>query len=234
LKSAGVLKSDQINDGVIYEAENETNPTVVENEMKFNIDWEGGQKTGFFVDQRDNRELVKKLAKDKHVLNTFCYTGGFSIAAYKGGAKSVTSVDSSKLAIEQCRENLQLNACPIDNCVVEDTFQFLKSDDTAYDLVILDPPAYAKNMKAKHNAVQGYKRLNAEAMRKIASGGILLTFSCSGVITRGLFENTIIAAAISVGRSARILYHLSQPADHPVNVYHQEGEYLKGLVLEID
>lgn len=231
-KSESVLKSGDHKDGFIHGEAKDNG--VLENGLKFKVEWESGQKTGFFIDQRENRNLVRTLACDKKVLNTFCYTGGFSVAAYAGGAQYVTSIDSSESAIELCRKNLQLNGYSEENCIAEDTLQHIKSMNETYDMIILDPPAYAKNIKAKHNAVQGYKRLNAEAIKRIAPGGLLFTFSCSGVITRSLFENTIVAAAISVGRSARILHHLSQPADHPINIYHQEGEYLKGLVLQID
>lgn len=231
-KSESVLKSGNHKDGFIHGTPQGNE--VAENGLKFMVEWEKGQKTGFFIDQRENRDLVRTLANGKKVLNTFCYTGGFSVAAYAGGALSVASIDSSESAIELCRSNLILNGFSDANCVAEDTLQYIKSMEEQFDMIILDPPAYAKNIKAKHNAVQGYKRLNAEAIKKIAPGGLLFTFSCSGVITRGLFENTIVAAAISVGRNARILYHLSQPSDHPINIYHQEGEYLKGLVLQID
>lgn len=205
----------------------------LENDCNYHLDWVDGQKTGFFIDQRENRKLLGELAKNKVVLNTFCYSGGFSVAALKNGATAVHSVDSSKKAIELTNKNIVLNKLKNHTSFVADTLDFLKEMTTEYDIIVLDPPAYAKNQKAKHNAVQGYKRLNETAIRKIKSGGILFTFSCSQAVSSKLFYDTIMAAAISSGRNARVLYHLSQPADHPVNIYHPEGEYLKGLVLEI-
>lgn len=205
----------------------------LENDCNYHLDWVDGQKTGFFIDQRENRKLLGELAKNKVVLNTFCYSGGFSVAALKNGATAVHSVDSSKKAIELTNKNIVLNKLKNHTSFVADTLDFLKEMTTEYDIIVLDPPAYAKNQKAKHNAVQGYKRLNETAIRKIKSGGILFTFSCSQAVSSKLFYDTIMAAAISSGRNARVLYHLSQPADHPVNIYHPEGEYLKGLVIEI-
>ena len=208
---------------------------VKENSNKFCVDWEGGQKTGFFIDQRDNRELLIKYVKGKSVLNTFCYTGGFSVYALNAGAKLVHSVDSSKRAMEMTDINVTLSGkSNVHESYTADVFNFFKGADNKYDVIILDPPAFAKSRNVTHNAVQGYKRINAEAIRKIKKGGILFTFSCSQVIQRSLFVNTVIAAAIEAGRKARIIHHLSQPADHPVNIFHPEGEYLKGLVLYID
>jgi 23S rRNA (cytosine1962-C5)-methyltransferase len=211
------------------------NREVAENGNKFLIDWETGQKTGFFVDQRDNRALLAKYSKGKSVCNTFCYTGGFSVYAGNAGATLVHSVDSSKKAIALTDKNMELNRLSgIHASFAMDTFDFLKDKDNAYDVIILDPPAFAKSMSAKHHAVMGYKRLNAEAISKIRPGGILFTFSCSQVVDRRLFSDTIMSAAIVAGRNVRVLHHLTQPADHPVNIFHPEGEYLKGLVLYIE
>lgn len=201
---------------------------------EFNLDWINGQKTGFFLDQRENRKLIADFSKKKKVLNTFCYSGGFSISALKAGAKEVHSVDSSQKAIDLTNANIELNKLKNHTAFTSDTLSFLKDNTIDYDVIILDPPAYAKNHKAKHNAVQGYKRLNALALKQIKKGGILFTFSCSQAVDRKLFYNTITAAAIEVGRNIKVLYHLSQPADHPVNIYHPEGEYLKGLVLYVE
>jgi 23S rRNA (cytosine1962-C5)-methyltransferase len=214
---------------------------VQENDNKFLIDWETGQKTGFFLDQRDNRALLAQYAKGKKVLNSFCYSGGFSIYALKAGAKLVHSVDVSKKAIELVNQNVALNFGVTDKheAFAEDVMNFLKKseqtdDATLYDLIILDPPAYAKNIAKRHNAVQGYKRLNVEGIKKLAKGGILFTFSCSQVVDRDLFYNTIVSAALEVGRQVRVLHHLTQGADHPVNLFHPEGSYLKGLVLYVE
>lgn len=212
-----------------------TSGQVIENNNKFKIDWEGGQKTGFFVDQRDSRKLLADYVKNKTVLNTFCYTGGFSVYALNGGAKMVHSVDSSKKAMELTDLNVSSNEKSSNHeSFTADVFSFLKDIDDKYDVIILDPPAFAKSRHVTHNAVQGYKRINMEAMKKIKKGGILFTFSCSQVISRPLFTNTVIAAAIEAGRTAKIIHHLSQPADHPINIFHPEGEYLKGLVLYIE
>jgi len=207
---------------------------VLENGHKFLIDWEHGQKTGFFVDQRDNRALLAKYSKGKRVLNTFCYTGGFSVYAGKAGATEVHSVDSSKKAIDLTDKNMALNGLTNHASFAVDTFDYLKDKDGIYDVIILDPPAFAKHVNARHNAVMGYKRLNAEAISKIRAGGILFTFSCSQVVSRGLFHDTIMSAAIVAKRNVRVLHHLTQPTDHPVNIYHPEGEYLKGLVLYVE
>jgi 23S rRNA (cytosine1962-C5)-methyltransferase len=206
----------------------------LEYDNQFNLDWINGQKTGFFLDQRENRELLGSYSKNKKVLNTFCYSGGFSVYALKAGAKEVHSVDSSKNAIELCDKNIAINKYENHQSFTSDTLDYLKENSIDYDVIILDPPAYAKNQKAKHNAIQGYKRLNLMALKQIKPGGILFTFSCSQVINRKLFYDTIVAAAIEAGRNIRVLNHLSQPADHPINIYHPEGEYLKGLVLYVE
>lgn len=208
---------------------------VVENGNRFLVDWEEGQKTGFFIDQRDNRALLAQYAKDKTVLNMFCYTGGFSFSAMRGGAKLVHSVDSSVKAIELTNKNVELNF-PGDSrheAFVADCFDFLQDIKDKYDLIVLDPPAFAKHRGALSQALQGYKRLNANAFRQIKPGGILFTFSCSQVVTRNNFREAVFSAAAIAGREVRILHQLSQPADHPINIYHPEGEYLKGLVLYV-
>lgn len=210
---------------------------VTENGLKFHGDWLKGQKTGFFVDQRDNRALLEKYSKGRSVLNMFCYTGGFSFYAMRGGAKLVHSVDSSAKAIMMAEENVKINF-PDDNrhkAFAEDAFKYLHDrNNEKYDLIILDPPAFAKHRGAIRNALQGYKRLNAAAFEKIAKGGILFTFSCSQAITKDAFRLAVFSAAAQSGRNVRILHQLTQPADHPVNIYHPEGEYLKGLVLYIE
>jgi 23S rRNA (cytosine1962-C5)-methyltransferase len=209
---------------------------LLENGIKFSIDIENGQKTGFFIDQRDNRELLGKYAKGRKVLNTFCYTGGFSLYALQNDAAMVTSVDSSKRAMVGLELNLELNKFINKNHIsrTADVMDFIKKEEFEFDLVVLDPPAFAKNIKNKHNALQAYKRLNESAIRQIASGGILFTFSCSQVVDSASFEGAVRSAAIEVGRSVRILHRLRQPADHPVSIYHPEGEYLKGLVLWVE
>lgn len=208
--------------------------TVKENDVQFYIDWINGQKTGFFIDQRENRQLVAKYSAGKSVLNTFSYTGGFSMYAGLNGATLVHSVDSSAKAVEFCNQNAALNNISNHEGFAEDTFDFLKSRAQDYDVIILDPPAFAKSRDVKHNAVIGYKRLNEMALRKIKKGGILFTFSCSQVIDKYLFYNTITAAAIESKRNIRLLHYLSQPADHPVIPTFPEGEYLKGLVFYVD
>ena len=210
--------------------------TAIENGLKFHVDWLKGQKTGFFVDQRDNRSLLEKYAKDKSVLNMFCYTGGFSFYAMRGGAKLVHSVDSSAKAIDLTNQNVELNF-PGDKrheAFCEDAFKFLDSAPDTYDLIILDPPAFAKHRAALRNALKGYTRLNVKAFEKIKHGGILFTFSCSQVVTKDNFRNAVFTAAAITGRKVRILHQLHQPADHPINIYHPEGEYLKGLVLYVE
>ncbi|MCI6200808.1 MAG: class I SAM-dependent rRNA methyltransferase [Paraprevotella sp.] len=209
---------------------------AVENGLKFHVDWLRGQKTGFFVDQRENRCLLESYSKDKTVLNMFCYTGGFSFYAMRGGAKTVHSVDSSAKAIELTNANVELNF-PDDNrheAFCEDAFKFLDAADNKYDLIILDPPAFAKHRAALHNALKGYTRLNVKAFQRIRKGGILFTFSCSQVVTKDNFRNAVFTAAAQAGRNVRILHQLHQPVDHPINIYHPEGEYLKGLVLYVE
>lgn len=207
---------------------------VKENNHIFKIDFINGQKTGFFIDQRDNRKLLGKYCKNKAVLNTFSYTGGFSVYASKSGANTVDSVDVSQGAINLCEENIRINDVYNHQCFVEDTFEFLKDKKNSYDVIILDPPAFAKSRDSKHNAVTAYKRLNATAIKLIKKNGIIFTFSCSGVIDKMLFYNTITAAAIEAGRNIKILHYLYQPADHPVTPYFSEGEYLKGMVLWVE
>lgn len=213
-----------------------TDNTAVENGLKFHVDWLKGQKTGFFVDQRENRSLLERYAKGKNVLNMFCYTGGFSFYAMRGGANLVHSVDSSAKAIELTNANVGLNF-PGDErhqAFCEDAFKFLDNAKDFYDLIILDPPAFAKHRAALHNALKGYTRLNVKAFERIKHGGILFTFSCSQVVTKDNFRNAVFTAAAISGRKVRILHQLHQPADHPINIYHPEGEYLKGLVLYVE
>ncbi len=209
---------------------------ALENGLKFRVDWEKGQKTGFFVDQRDNRALLEKYSKGKSVLNMFCYTGGFSFYAMRGGAKLVHSVDSSERAIDLTKENVELNY-PGDerhDAFAVDAFKYLDDIKDKYDLIILDPPAFAKHNNVLNNALQGYKRLNAKAFEQIKPGGIIFTFSCSQVVSKDAFRKTVFSAAAKSGRNVRILNQMTQPADHPVNIYHPEGEYLKGLVLYVE
>lgn len=209
---------------------------AVENGLKFHIDWLRGQKTGFFVDQRENRRLLEQLAKGRRVLNMFCYTGGFSVYALRGGATLVHSVDSSAKAIDLTNINVNLNFpdAPHHEAFAEDAFRFLEHTKTSYDLVILDPPAFAKHKSALHNALKGYTRLNAAAISRIEPGGIIFTFSCSQAVSKEQFRLAIFTAAAQCGRHVRILYQLHQPADHPINIFHPEGEYLKGLVLQVE
>ncbi|MDX1940101.1 MAG: class I SAM-dependent rRNA methyltransferase, partial [Saprospiraceae bacterium] len=210
-------------------------PVVSENGNSFFIDWESGQKTGFFLDQRDNRQLLTHYINNKIVLNTFCYTGGFSVYALNAGASHVESVDVSQKAIELTNKNVALNGnSERHHSYKEDVIKFLQQAEKKYDVMIVDPPAFAKNIAKRHNAVQGYKRLNALALKKVKSGGILFTFSCSQVVDRQLFYDTIVAAAIEAGRQVRVMHHLNQPADHPVRLFHPEGAYLKGLVLFVE
>ena len=214
---------------------NNPSAVVLEYGNKFEIDFVSGQKTGFFIDQRENRHLLARYAAGKTVLNTFCYSGGFSVYALQAGARSVESLDSSKKALELAEKNVALNFADTHNhsVIQADAVPFIRDNRKVYDLIILDPPAFAKHNKVRHNALQAYKRLNAEAIRQISPGGILFTFSCSQVVSMALFKATVIAAAIQAGREASILHQLTQPADHPVNAFHPEGEYLKGLVLYI-
>ena len=213
--------------------------SAIENGLKFHVDWLRGQKTGFFVDQRENRSLLERYSKGKSVLNMFCYTGGFSVYALRGGAKLVHSVDSSAKAIDLTEKNVQANYPndPRHTSFDEDAFKFLNNlqyNEQKYDLIILDPPAFAKHREAIRNALKGYKRLNAKAFEQIKPGGILFTFSCSQVITKEQFRLAVFSAAAESKRNVRILHQLSQPADHPINIYHPEGEYLKGLVLWVE
>ncbi len=214
----------------------ETN-VAIENGLKFHVDWLKGQKTGFFVDQRDNRSLIEHFARGRKVLNMFCYTGGFSFYAMRGGAELVHSVDSSAKAITLTDANVELNF-PGDarhKSYAEDAFKFLDSmEKDSYDLIVLDPPAFAKHRSALKNALRGYQRLNAKAFEKISSGGILFTFSCSQAVNKDQFRLAVFSAAAQSRRKVRILHQLTQPADHPINIYHPEGEYLKGLILYVE
>jgi 23S rRNA (cytosine1962-C5)-methyltransferase len=208
---------------------------AIEHGVSLNIDWVTGQKTGFFIDQRESRLLLGKYSKGKKVLNTFCYSGGFSLLALKHGASLVHSLDSSKKAIALTDENVILNHYEDRHAsIVADAMEYMKDLKEDYDIIVLDPPAFAKHREKRHKAIQGYKRLNAHAIRQIKPGGIIFTFSCSQVVDKYLFNNTVIAAAIEAGRNVRILEQLHQPADHPVNAFHPEGEYLKGLVIQVD
>lgn len=223
-------------DGYIIGSNDEKNIVVSENGHRFAVNWEEGQKTGFFIDQRFNRELVGRYAAERTVLNTFCYTGGFSVYALAGGAKEVCSIDASERAVRLAEENVRLNFGDkaAHTAVTCDAVEYLKDIGDKYDMIILDPPAFAKHHKVLGNALQGYKRLNARAMSQIRSGGILFTFSCSQAVTKEVFRTTVFTAAAIAGRKVRILHQLTQPADHPINIYHPEGEYLKGLVLEVE
>ena len=209
---------------------------AVENGLKFHVDWLRGQKTGFFVDQRENRSLLEHYSKDKTVLNMFCYTGGFSVYAMRGGAKCVHSVDSSAKAIEITNNNIGLNfpGDPRHEAYCEDAFRFLEEKKDKYDIVVLDPPAFAKHRAAMHNALKGYIRLNAKGIRLVKEGGLLFTFSCSQAVSKDQFRSAVFTAAAQSGRKVRIIHQLHQPADHPINIYHPEGEYLKGLVLYVE
>lgn len=220
--------------GFIYGNTNEN--MAVENGLRFHVDWLKGQKTGFFVDQRENRTLLEHYSKGKRVLNMFCYTGGFSVYAMRGEAELVHSVDSSAKAIELTKKNVELNF-PGDmrhEAFCEDAFKYLDANDAKYDLIVLDPPAFAKHRGALHNALKGYTRLNVKGLQRIKKGGILFTFSCSQVVTKDHFRNAVFTAAAQAGRRVRILHQLHQSADHPINIYHPEGEYLKGLVLYVE
>lgn len=212
------------------------NYIATENGLKFQADWLKGQKTGFFIDQRENRALLEKYAKGRSVLNMFCYTGGFSFYALRGGAKEVHSVDSSAKAIELTKKNVELNFADCQNheAYAVDAFKYLDDMQDRYDLIILDPPAFAKHRDVLRNALQGYKKLNAKAFEKIKPGGILFTFSCSQAVSKEQFRLAVFSAAAISGRNVKILHQLTQPADHPVSIYHPEGEYLKGLVLYVE
>lgn len=209
---------------------------ALENGLKFHVDWLEGQKTGFFIDQRENRSLLEKYVREKSVLNMFCYTGGFSFYAMRGGAKLVHSVDVSARAIELANRNVELNF-PHDSrheAFAEEAFKFLEHSHNKYDLIVLDPPAFAKHQNVLNNAIQGYKKLNRKGIEVIKPGGILFTFSCSQVMTKDLFRQTVFTAAANTGRKVKILHQLTQPSDHPISIYHPEGEYLKGLVLYVE
>lgn len=225
---------DPVNDYLIGCSDNNI---ATENGLRFNIDWLRGQKTGFFVDQRDNRSLLERYSRGARVLNMFCYTGGFSVYAMRGGATLVHSVDSSAKAVALTDANIELNF-PGDTrhkSYAEDAFKFLdKMEAGAYDLIILDPPAFAKHRSALRNALRGYQKLNAAAFEKIAPGGVIFTFSCSQAVSREQFRLAVFSAAAQTGRKVRILHQLTQPADHPINIYHPEGEYLKGLILYVE
>ena len=223
-------------DGYLWGTSDHASQVVLENGEKFWVNWEKGQKTGFFLDQRENRELVKRYARGRTVLNTFCYTGGFSVYALSGGAREVCSVDSSERAVALATENMRLNFGPDapHSEVAADAVEYLRDIGDRYDLIILDPPAFAKHHKVLGNAMQGYKRLNARALSQIRPGGILFTFSCSQAVSKELFRTTVFSAAAIAGRRVRLLHQLTQPADHPINIYHPEGEYLKGLVLYVE
>ena len=218
----------------IYGGSNDN--VAIENGLKFHVDWLRGQKTGFFIDQRENRSLLEQYSKGRSVLNMFCYTGGFSVYAMRGGAKLVHSVDSSAKAIDLTNMNVEMNF-PNDNrhqAFCDDAFKYLDANDDKYDLIILDPPAFPKHRAALHNALKRYTRLNVKGFERIRNGGILFTFSCSQVVTKDHFRNAVFTAAAQAGRKVRILHQLHQPADHPINIYHPEGEYLKGLVLYVE
>lgn len=233
-KALPSIYGDRVHDSFLHgEAEQQK---VSEHGHLFYVNFVKGQKTGFFLDQRENRKLLSSYAKGKRVLNAFCYTGGFSVYALKAGAELVHSVDLSEKATSLTDENIALNGLDLDKhkSYTRDVLEFLQKAETEYDLMIVDPPAYAKHQSKRHKAVQGYKRINAMAMKKIAPGGILFTFSCSKVIDRELFQNTMVAAALEAGRHVRILQYLSQPADHAPSVFHPEGSYLKGLVLCVE
>ena len=223
-------------DGYLWGRNAEKDVVVLENGLKFKVNWEEGQKTGFFIDQRENRDLVRQYAKGRKVLNTFCYTGGFSVAALAGGAREVVSIDLSERAVKLADENVRLNFgddAPHE-AIATNAVEYLKDIDDSYDLIILDPPAFAKHHKVLGNALQGYKKINARALQKIRPGGILFTFSCSQAVSRDLFRTTIFTSAAIAKRKVRIIGQLTQPADHPINIYHPEGEYLKGLVVYVE
>jgi 23S rRNA (cytosine1962-C5)-methyltransferase len=230
-KHGGIISEDGLVWGKLPE-----NHHAMEHGHKFKIDWEKGQKTGFFIDQRENRNLLAHYSKGKMVLNVFSYTGGFSVYAMKAGATEVHSLDSSARALEICDENVLLNDLPTEGhkSLQEDAIAYLKEDLSEYDIIVLDPPAFAKRATARHAAVQGYKRINLRAIESMKPGSLLFTFSCSQAVDEKLFTNTVIAAAIQSNRTVRILHRLHQPADHPVSAFHPEGSYLKGLVLRVD
>jgi len=219
-----------------WKESNSPDAPILENGYQFNVDWEKGQKTGFFLDQRENRYLLGQLSAKKEVLNCYCYTGGFSIYAIKGGANYVESVDSSAIAIEKLKENLKSNLIDIEKhpAYLSDVPNFLRQQTRLYDLLVVDPPAFAKSMDKRHNAIQAYIRLNALAMKQLKPGGLLFTFSCSQVVDRNLFQNALLSASIEAGRKTSIMHHLSQGPDHPSSIFHPESGYLKGLVLFVE
>lgn len=237
VKSQDTLPPDyakNFQDGFIYGKEIEED-IVIENGSKFYINWVEGQKTGFFLDQRENRRLVGECSKDKSVLNCFCYTGGFSIYAGMNNAKKITSIDISAKAMNLTDRNISLNGIENHDSLTQNMLEYFNQQkELEYDVVIVDPPAFAKNISKRHNAVQAYKRLNTAAMLAVKKGGLLFTFSCSQVVTTQIFYDTIVAAGIDSGRKVRVLKHLSQGPDHPVNLFHVEGHYLKGLMLEVE
>ena len=230
------LDEYKIQNSYLFQKKEITNTKVIENGNEFLIDWENGQKTGFFIDQRENRQYLGELAKDKKILNTFCYSGGFSIYALNNGAKEVHSLDSSQKAIDLLENNLNFLSDFKNNhkSIIEDAKEYMKNLNDQYDIIILDPPAFAKHMKVKHKALQGYKRLNTRAIEQIRPNGILFTFSCSQVIDNNLFRHMVLSSAIAAGRNVSILKQMHQPADHPINIFHPESEYLKGLVLKVE
>ena len=235
-KSGTTLKKQGVDLDNSYLIGLKSNSKLIENSVYFKVDWENGQKTGFFIDQRFNRNLLKRYSKDKVVLNTFCYTGGFSLYALQGEASKVISLDSSQAALDLVDENIEWNhfQSKKHEIVKADAVDYLKKLPQDIDIIVLDPPAFAKHMSARHQAIQGYKRINSHAIRQIKPGGIIFTFSCSQVIDKKLFRDTVLAASINSNRKVRILHQLHQPADHPINIFHPEGEYLKGLVLEVE
>ena len=238
-KSSGTLPTTQrrelCDDGFLY-GHSEAIP-VLENGIQFLPDWIRGQKTGFFIDQRENRELVEQYAKGKTILNDFCYTGGFSLYALRGDAKQVDSLDSSSKAMYLTDKHVELNYgdCPRHHSITQDAFEYLdQMPEGQYDMIILDPPAFAKHRRVLKNALIGYRRINSQAFKKIAPGGILFTFSCSQAVSKEEFRLAVFTAAAASGRHVPILHQLTQPIDHPINIYHPEGEYLKGLVLQVE
>jgi len=236
-KSSGTLPfKSGINPKDGYLIGGEESDTLLEHGNKFEVSWVEGQKTGFFIDQRENRQLLQNYSKGKTVLNTFGYTGGFSVYAMKGGATKTITVDSSQKAIDLTRRNVELNfgETPKHEAVCLDVFEFIRSTTEKFDIIILDPPAFAKHNEALRNALQAYKRLNAAAIDKLNPGGLLFTFSCSQVVNKENFRNAVFSGCAMTGRKVRILHQLTQPADHPINIYHPEGEYLKGLVLQVE
>jgi 23S rRNA (cytosine1962-C5)-methyltransferase len=230
------IEEFKIQNSYLFQKKEISNTKVIENGNEFLIDWENGQKTGFFIDQRENRQYLGELAKDKKILNTFCYSGGFSIYALNNGAKEVHSLDSSKKAIDLLEDNLNFISDFKDNhrSIFDDAKDYIKNLNDQYDIIILDPPAFAKHMKVKHKALQGYKRLNTRAIEQIKPNGILFTFSCSQVIDNNLFRHMVLSSAIAARRNVSIIKQMHQPADHPVNIFHPESEYLKGLVLKVE